>query len=70
MHFHKKGRLPCKRDICFILPEYVNKRIVENGSDEQKRRAWQNLIATEQLRGRRNIVGGLYTMFPTSDKSL
>ena len=70
MHFHKKGRLPCKRDnhICFILPEYVNKRIVENGSDEQKRRAWQNLIATEQLRGRRNIVGGLYTMFPTSDK--
>ncbi len=70
MHFHKKGSSPSKGDkhICFILPEYVNKRIVENGSDDQKRRAWQNLIVTEQLRGRRNIVGGLFTMFSTSDK--
>ena len=70
MHSHKKGNFPYKRDnhICFILPEFVNKRIVENGSDEQKRKAWQNLIVTEQLRGRRNIVGGLYTMFPVSDR--
>ena len=70
MHHPRKGSLPCKRNnhICFILPEYVNKRIVENGSDEQKRRAWKNLIVTEQLRGRRNIVGGLYAMFPASDK--
>ena len=70
MHFHKKGILPCRRhgNICFILPEFVNKRIVEKGSEEQKRRAWQNLIVTEQLRGRRNIVGGLYTMFPSSNK--
>lgn len=70
MHLHKKGSLPYRRNnhICFILPEYVNKRIFENGSDEQKRKAWQNLIVTEQLRGRRNIVGGLFTMFSTSDK--
>ena len=70
MHFHKKGILPCRRhsNICFILPEFVNKRIVEKGSAEQKRRAWQNLIVTEQLRGRRNIVGGLYSMFPSSNK--
>ena len=46
----------------------MNKRIVEKGSAEQKRRAWQNLIVTEQLRGRRNIVGGLYSMFPSSNK--
>ncbi len=70
MHYLRKGSLPCKQNyhICFILPEYVNKRIVENGSDGQKRRAWQNLIVTEQLRGRRNIVGGLYAMFPASDR--
>ncbi len=69
MHFHKKGILSCKghSNICFILPEFVNKRIVEKGSEEQKRRAWQNLIVTEQLRGRRSIVGGLYTMFPSSN---
>jgi hypothetical protein len=70
MHFHKKGTLSCRRHsiIYFILPEYVNKRIVEKGSKEQKRRAWQNLIVTEQLRGRRNIVGGLSAMFPSSNK--
>jgi Zn-dependent metalloprotease len=70
MYFHKKGTLSYRRhsNICFILPEYVNKRIVEKGSEEQKRRAWQNLILTEQLRGRRNIVGGLSTMFPSSNR--
>jgi Zn-dependent metalloprotease len=53
---------------CFIIPEYISKQIVENGTEEQKRRAWQNLILTEQLRGRRNIAGSMYSVFAVADK--
>lgn len=53
---------------CTILPEYIHKQIVDNGTDDQKRRAFQNLIMTEQLRGVRSIAGGLYVMFATSQK--
>jgi Zn-dependent metalloprotease len=53
---------------CFIIPEYMSKQIVENGTEEQKRRAWQNLILTEQLRGRRNIAGSMYSVFAVADK--
>lgn len=34
----------------------------------KKRRAWQNLILTEQLRGRRNIAGSMYSVFAVADK--
>ena len=54
--------------VCFIIPEYINRRIVENGTEEQKRKAWQNLILTEQLRGRRNIAGSMYSVFAVADK--
>lgn len=57
-HFHH---------ICFIIPEYVNRRIVEKGTKEQKERAWKNLILTEQLRGRRQITGLLTSMLSVSD---
>src|SRR5919197_4448506 len=53
---------------CFIIPEYINKKIVEKGTEEQKRRAWQNLILTEQLRGRRCIAGSMYSVFAVADK--
>jgi Zn-dependent metalloprotease len=54
--------------VCFIIPEYIHRHVVENGTEEQKRRAWQNLILTEQLRGRRNIAGSMYSIFAVSDK--
>ena len=54
--------------MCFIVPEYINKRIVEKGTEEQKRKAWQTLILTEQLRGRRNVAGSLHTLFAVADK--
>jgi hypothetical protein len=38
-------------EICFIIPEYMNKNIVEKGTKKQKEHAWKNLILTEQLRG-------------------
>jgi Zn-dependent metalloprotease len=54
--------------MCFIIPEYINRKIVEKGTEEQKRKAWQNLILTEQLRGRRYIAGSIYSVFAVADK--
>jgi hypothetical protein len=45
--------------MCLIELEFVNRLIVENCSEEQKQRAWQNPIVTEQLGGRRYNTGGL-----------
>ena len=56
-----------KPRLCFIIPEYVNKKIVEKGTKEQKECAWKNVIMTEQLRGRRQITGLLTSMLSVSD---
>ena len=48
--------------ICFIIPEYMNKKIVDKGTKKQKEHAWKNLILTEQLRGRR-LVTGLHVFY-------
>lgn len=53
---------------CFIIPEYVNKKIVEKGTKKQKEKAWKNLILTEQLRGRRSVTGLMSSMFSVSNK--
>jgi Zn-dependent metalloprotease len=60
--------IPHAQSICFIIPEYMNKRIVEKGTEEQKERAWKNLILTEQFRGRRQVTGLLSSMFTVSDR--
>jgi len=54
--------------ICFIIPEYINKNIIEKGSKKQKEEAWRNLILTEQLRGRRFVTGLMSSMFSVSNK--
>src|SRR6058998_3196578 len=54
--------------ICFIIPEYMNKNIVEKGSKKQKEQAWKNLILTEQLRGRRLVTGLMSSMFSVSNR--
>lgn len=53
---------------CFIVPEYMNKNIVEKGSDKQRKLAWRSLVLTEQLRGRRMVAGLMSSMFSTSNK--
>jgi Zn-dependent metalloprotease len=53
---------------CFIIPEYVNKKIVEKGTKTQKEQAWKNLILTEQLRGRRLVTGLMSSIFSVSNK--
>jgi Zn-dependent metalloprotease len=53
---------------CFIIPEYLNKNIVEKGTKKQKEEAWKNLILTEQLRGRRLVTGLMSSMFSVSNK--
>jgi Zn-dependent metalloprotease len=69
---HKRvtEHIPSKQNACccFIIPDYIHKHIVENGTEEQKRKAWQSLILTEQLRGRRNVAGSLHTLFAVADK--
>lgn len=54
--------------VCFIVPEYMNKKIVEKGTPKQKERAWKNVILTEQLRGRRQVTGLLTSMLSVSEK--
>jgi Zn-dependent metalloprotease len=53
---------------CFIIPEYMNKNIVEKGNKKQKEQAWKNLVLTEQLRGRRVVTGLMSSMFSVSNK--
>jgi Zn-dependent metalloprotease len=53
---------------CFIIPEYVNKKILEKGTKKQKNQAWKNLILTEQLRGRRTVTGLMSSMFSVSNR--
>ena len=57
-----------KNPCCFIIPEYVNKKIVEKGTKKQKQQAWKNLILTEQLRGRRLVTGLMSSMFSVSNR--
>ncbi len=64
----KRGLLNNKNQRCFIIPEYVNKNIVEKGSKKQKEHAWRNLILTEQLRGRRLVTGLMSSMFSVSSR--
>jgi len=59
---------PLSHQTCFIIPEYINKEIVEKGTDQQRRSAWRNLILTEQLRGRRNVTGSMSAVFAVADK--
>jgi Zn-dependent metalloprotease len=56
------------KQTCFIIPEYMNKNIVDKGSEKQKKMAWRNLILTEQLRGRRMVTGFMSSMFSVTDK--
>lgn len=58
----------CLQQCCFIIPEYMNKKIVEKGTAKQKELAWKNLILTEQLRGRRQVTGPIAYMLSASDK--
>ncbi len=60
--------LNCAKHTCFIIPEYVNKNIVEKGNKKQKEQAWKNLIMTEQLRGRRLVTGLMSSMFSVSNR--
>jgi Zn-dependent metalloprotease len=71
-HSKTKNRLinlfNCTNQSCSIIPEYVNKKIVEKGNKRQKEHAWKNLILTEQLRGRRLVTGLMSSMFSVSNR--
>jgi Zn-dependent metalloprotease len=68
-HIQKISKIKyCRYNFCFIIPEYMNKRIVDKGTEKQKETAWKNLILTEQLRGRRQVTALMSPMFSRSDK--
>jgi Zn-dependent metalloprotease len=56
------------RNTCSIIPEYVNKKIYENGTQEQRRNAWKNVIITEQLRGVRYSTGMMQSLLRGTSK--
>jgi hypothetical protein len=65
---YRKSRLVNRGiQFCFIIPEYMNKSIIDKGNKKQKEHAWNNLILTEQLRGRRLVTGLISSMFSVSD---
>jgi Zn-dependent metalloprotease len=66
--YRKSHLVNHEHHICFIIPEYMNKNIVEKGTKKQKEHAWKNLILTEQLRGRRLVTGLMSSMFSISNK--
>jgi Zn-dependent metalloprotease len=49
--------------ICHVLPPHVLREIVKRGSDKQKDWALKTLEISSQLRGRREIIGMIPTMF-------
>jgi len=66
---HRRGHMiNSTNHACFIIPEYVNKKIVEKGTKKQKEQAWKNLVLTEQLRGRRAVTGLMSSMFSVSNR--
>lgn len=58
----------CICPICCILPPYTLEQIMRNGSDEQRSWAFQTLIASEQFRGRREVLAGMDISTPTGEK--
>jgi Zn-dependent metalloprotease len=66
--FYRSTPLRQTNQCCFIIPEYVNKKIIEKGTKKQKEQAWKNLILTEQFRGRRLVTGLMSSMFSVSNR--
>lgn len=57
--------------ICSIVPPHVLRELAQRGTESQRERAFQTLNVSAQLRGRRAIVGELFSatlMAPTGEK--
>src|SRR5262245_31687102 len=48
-----------RNSIYCILPTHVLEKVVERGSSGQRARALQTMVSTEQMRGRREVVGAM-----------
>jgi Zn-dependent metalloprotease len=60
------GRARCP--ICCILPPHLVDEVVKNGTPEQRVWALETLRASEQFRGRREVVGAISFMAPAGVK--
>lgn len=43
--------------VCYIIPPHILKNIAQHGTTAQKAEALESLVATEQLRGQRQVLG-------------
>lgn len=50
-------RCPCP--VCHIIPPHMTEEIVKNGNERERTAALRTLVASEQFRGRREIMGAL-----------
>jgi Zn-dependent metalloprotease len=63
----KRVANPCGCPICYIVPPHITDQIVVNGDSTQRDWALQNLRASEQFRGRREVVNTFF-MASTGEK--
>ena len=56
------GKSQSRCPICCILPPYLVDEVVKNGTPEQRTWALETLRASEQFRGRREVVGAITFM--------
>lgn len=57
--------------ICSIVPPHILRELAQRGTESQRERAFQTLNVSAQLRGRREIVGELFSatlVAPTGEK--
>lgn len=50
---------PCACAVCHILPPHMTEEIVKNGNEQERTAALRTLVASEQFRGRREMMGAL-----------
>ncbi len=49
----------CVCPVCYIIPPHITEEIVKNGNEQERTAALQTLVASEQFRGRREVMGVL-----------
>ena len=59
-----------RRPLMGIIPPYMLKMIVQNGSASQKAQALKSLMVSEKIRGRREALGQFYVSAPSGAKCI
>ncbi len=66
MHNNQSGRHDCP--FCCIIPPYMSDHIIRHGDDDMRTWTLDTMRATEQFRGKREMMGNLSVAVPTGQK--